>query len=421
MTAEERSRVTLDGLVAKVHEHRDRLGKAVLQFAMSREGTDLKPCIVVVNFLSKSDPVVEEIHYDYGRFCVVKKVGESDDVLSILNGLRNGTLEVPELGKVSAKEGTWREVMRIPSGLNYGPVITEWPTWYSEYELARNMGGRIPDDDLTELNLPLYPDGKTAVKRLFNLRPEFDRWRDPLILFLIPDYRARIDTVRIADNIISAKIETQEISEKELIAKFYCESHAGANQSENIQVEDGMAKFHAIAEPFYVNVHLLSSSTGEDLDSCDFDLRRQRRQEKVILERAQYQMEELIRQGESQELEFKANLKEPSRFLRTVVAFANSSGGRILLGVDDDSQIVGYGQDEADRITNLISSNCSPPIEVRISRIQLVKPILMVEIPEGTNKPYEYRERGFYMRRGATNMLMTRSEIDEIYARRQSR
>jgi hypothetical protein len=421
MSAEERSRAHLESLIAKIQQREERLGKAVLQFAASRENSNLKLCVATVNFLSRAERLVEQIHYDYGQLIIVRKLGRVDHVVEMLSDLRSGTLEIPDLGKVSAPGGVSQEPIFIPSGLNYGPVATTWPTWYCEYSIERKSMGRIPDDDLVKLNLPLFPSGRSAVKNLFGLRREFDRWSDALVLFLVPDYRARIDTLRISDNAVAVRVEAREMDEEELIAKFYCDSSDGVEQSENIQVKEGVARFGAKAEPFYVSVHIFDSSTGEDLDSCEFDLRRPRMQEKVILEKAQYQMEELIKRGESHELEFKVDLREHARFLQTVVAFANASGGRILLGVDDNAQILGYTRDDADRITNLVSSNCDPPIKVSIHTIQLKEPIVVVEVPEGTNKPYEYRERGFYVRRGATNRLMARSEIDQIYVNKQLR
>jgi hypothetical protein len=421
MSAEERSRGHLESLIAKIRQREERLGKAVLQFAASRENSNLKLCVATVNFLSRAERLVEQIHYDYGQFIIVRKLARVDDVMKMLSDLRDGTLEIPDLGTVSVPGGVSQEPIFISSGLNYGSVATTWPTWYCEYSIERKLTGSIPENDLVKLNLPLFPDGRSAVKNLFGLRREFDRRSDALVLFLVPDYRARIDTLRISDNAVAVRIEAQEMDEEKLTAKFYCESSDGVEQSENVQVEDGVAGFNTKAEPFLVDVHILDSSTGEDLDCCDFDLRRPRMQEKVILEKAQYQMEELIKRGESHQLEFKVDLKDHARFLQTVVAFANASGGRVLLGVDINAQIAGYTQDDADRITNLISSNCNPPIEVSIHAIQLKEPILVVEVPEGTNKPYEYRERGFYMRRGATNRLVARSEMDQIYVSKQLR
>ena len=48
-----------------------------------------------------------------------------------------------------------------------------------------------------------------------------------------------------------------------------------------------------------------------------------------------------VANGEGQYVEFKLRVPEPSRFAKEVVAFANSNGGRVFIGVDDDGTIVG--------------------------------------------------------------------------------
>ncbi len=49
----------------------------------------------------------------------------------------------------------------------------------------------------------------------------------------------------------------------------------------------------------------------------------------------------LVRQGESQYLEFKAKVNHPEKIIREIIAFANTKGGRLIIGVHDDGNIVG--------------------------------------------------------------------------------
>ena len=67
-----------------------------------------------------------------------------------------------------------------------------------------------------------------------------------------------------------------------------------------------------------------------------------------------------LRKPESKTLEFKRDLSSPDRFLRTVVAFANTSGGVILIGVEDRSGCVLGVADpltlEERSVANLITS-----------------------------------------------------------------
>ena len=107
-------------------------------------------------------------------------------------------------------------------------------------------------------------------------------------------------------------------------------------------------------------------------------------------------------------LEFKENLGK--KFAVEVVAFANSIGGKILIGVDDDGNIIGTDTSNNQRanIQNQISQ-----IEPRINvKIEVVDNVIVVNVPEGDDKPYSSSE-GYYLRAGAMCQKMNRNEIRE--------
>ena len=71
-----------------------------------------------------------------------------------------------------------------------------------------------------------------------------------------------------------------------------------------------------------------------------------------------------VRALEGKILEFKRDLSSPTRPLRTIVAFANSAGGRLVIGVEDDGTVVGvsYPLSEEERISSLIADRISPQL-----------------------------------------------------------
>ena len=75
-----------------------------------------------------------------------------------------------------------------------------------------------------------------------------------------------------------------------------------------------------------------------------------------------------IKSGESQNMEFKRELPEKSeKYIKTLAAFANSSGGRLTVGVDDKKrEITGVSPDKQaqiiDAITNALSDTVTPQI-----------------------------------------------------------
>ena len=72
-----------------------------------------------------------------------------------------------------------------------------------------------------------------------------------------------------------------------------------------------------------------------------------------------------IQKGESQTLEFKEQLPKGQQVAKTLIAFANTSGGKLVVGVSDDRQLVGIQDDIfelQDQITSMINELCMPNI-----------------------------------------------------------
>jgi len=74
---------------------------------------------------------------------------------------------------------------------------------------------------------------------------------------------------------------------------------------------------------------------------------------------------ELLKQPEGKTLEFKRDLSSPDGIMRSIVAFANTAGGTVLIGVEDKSRHVrGVKEPLAveERLANLISDNIVPKL-----------------------------------------------------------
>jgi hypothetical protein len=147
--------------------------------------------------------------------------------------------------------------------------------------------------------------------------------------------------------------------------------------------------------------------------------------------------EEELRQGEGERVEYKAfivpkNEKE-KELIETVVAFSNTFGGRIYVGVKDDGtpqgeaelRKVGKDNEEqalklvARRIENLVRETIKPVPNVDVSPIAVAgSPVLMVDVLAGEDAPYSTFEHDVYVRKGATNRKPDpRSELPSIAER----
>ena len=128
--------------------------------------------------------------------------------------------------------------------------------------------------------------------------------------------------------------------------------------------------------------------------------------------------------GESKTVEFKAKLPDKSEtYMKTIIAFANTSGGKLIIDIDDNKSIIGIDKDNIfeimDKVTNAISDACEPQIVPDISfKTVEDKCILVIEIYPGANRPYylksKGKERGTYIRSAATSRLADSDKIREL-------
>lgn len=104
------------------------------------------------------------------------------------------------------------------------------------------------------------------------------------------------------------------------------------------------------------------------------------------------EVRKLIASGEGQHVEFKKKANHPEKIIKEVVAFANSSGGHLFVGVDDNGTISGlkYPEDDEFVLTKAIKELCKPMIrfEVECLKIKEDVEILHYHILEGDKKPY---------------------------------
>jgi predicted HTH transcriptional regulator len=98
-----------------------------------------------------------------------------------------------------------------------------------------------------------------------------------------------------------------------------------------------------------------------------------------------------IKQGENLTVEFKLKTNHPEKIIKEIVAFANSKGGRLLIGISDEKEIKGLkfiDEDEYVLVKN-IETHIFPKINYTIEKVKIdSKDILILEIPESDQKPH---------------------------------
>jgi hypothetical protein len=125
-------------------------------------------------------------------------------------------------------------------------------------------------------------------------------------------------------------------------------------------------------------------------------------------------LRKLIAEGENQRLDFKYCISDSRKIARTLAAFANSDGGKLLIGVRDNGSIAGVRSDEEMYMVETASHLfCRPEVSFTTKQhIAGGKTILEVDVPRGSSKPYQVKDEDgkwiTYFRKNDQNLVANR-------------
>jgi len=110
-----------------------------------------------------------------------------------------------------------------------------------------------------------------------------------------------------------------------------------------------------------------------------------------------FELNEIIELGENQKVEFKRKFTEPDKIAKEMIAFANSNGGRLIFGIDDDRTVVGVESEkgEIEYIDLAAKHFCEPRVKYEADILHIYKKdVIVVDIPESKLKPHFLVENG---------------------------
>ena len=136
-------------------------------------------------------------------------------------------------------------------------------------------------------------------------------------------------------------------------------------------------------------------------------------------------LEEILRQPEGKTLEYKRDLSAPVSALRTLVAFANAAGGRLVIGIEDGTRAVAGVPDPLaleERIASLVADSIEPRLLPEIEIVPWRKTqVVVVTVHPSALRPHHLRAegpaRGTYVRLGSTNRTADAALIAELSRR----
>ena len=117
-------------------------------------------------------------------------------------------------------------------------------------------------------------------------------------------------------------------------------------------------------------------------------------------------LKSIIHKGEGERTDFKQTISDPYKIAKTISSFANTLGGKILVGVKDDRSILGVDPEEEKYMLETAAEfYCDPPVNleyVEVEDEEEEKTILVVNIKESSDKPHyvkdEKEQRHVYIR-----------------------
>lgn len=143
-----------------------------------------------------------------------------------------------------------------------------------------------------------------------------------------------------------------------------------------------------------------------------------------------HELKQSVSRGEDSQHQFKEDIRNGDSLAAEMVAFSNSRGGLIFIGVTNSGSITGLSPPSVDRINQLISNSANQhvrnPIAVRTENISInsERVVIVVTVPEGIDKPYFDQQGVIWLKSGADKRRINSKEelrrlfqeVDLLYA-----
>jgi ATP-dependent DNA helicase RecG len=130
---------------------------------------------------------------------------------------------------------------------------------------------------------------------------------------------------------------------------------------------------------------------------------------------------EILAKGEDSSRQFKKDVANADSLAAEMVAFSNSLGGKILIGINDDGTVAGLTSEDIRRLNQLVSNTASQNVHPAINPVtENIKTddgmVMLIDIPAGINKPYQDKNGVFWVKSGADKRQATsREEIQRLF------
>lgn len=290
------------------------------------------------------------------------------------------------------------ECVPIPEQLNAVPQLVygseSWgltPAGWPRLVVDVGAGAAVqvdPSQPLLAADMPFYLSlGEALAERVFRLPPELVRFGQYApVSVRINDRRGRIAGIEVSDATVLVSVEEGMPGGLDgfTLHAVWRSELALEERSRSVHEMEGPGAISPPTDRLPAELTaVLVGPEGAEVDRRTFD--RHLHASVVNAEAPEEAVTRMSEEGEHVALEYKRELDQPKvrrSFAETVAAFANGSGGTILVGIDDDGSVVGWGVEKpGDQITTMLADLIEEMPDLNIEEVRVDnKPITVVQV-----------------------------------------
>lgn len=409
--------------------------------SVDADGTFQNVLCMIRAYPSEGHPE-KKISCRYSRVHLLEEWMSLNDLVNALDQIQKSVIKVDGESVSLGPNAQFNEWEFLPSDNEYSSLPG------CLYCSNRGQPPAIPHHDpLLSYELPFYPNPYLAMREWCGLT-KFHGGSDPRIgtigIFL-PECRVRFKNLVITGDRLCVSIHGSEITELKIKGGW---EYQGGYKPFELPVTAGEMRIEPHGQVEGFEVYLLGA------DGTLYDFHRETRfwvlgQDRVLgslpgTGTDPAVVQKALERGEGETVEFKTFIKQgdskQNELVETAIAFANTKGGMILLGVNNHCFVEGVEKElgkEAHRqnrkleeeLNNYIGwlkqaiggkLNRTLPIEVLSVTVEQ-HVVVMIRVPEGDQKPYaNIQANTIYIRRGANNVVPHPDlELPQLLARSQ--
>ncbi len=304
---------------------------------------------------------------------------------------------------------------------------SEWTDWPADITtlFPTSSAPWLPNESLVAIDAPYFTSFEQLLSEYFTIRrTQWENQFNGQVVIVLPDFRARITGLRVFGRSFRAEIEPGTSPCTELLLKAVAESDRGQIEHVSVNVSCPVVERELTRDPSFLSVALISWRTGDLIQEKAFRAGALDVDPGVEYDPGLPEIEQLCLTGEGETIEFKRNWSDTTaeKLSRTVVAFANTKGGTIAFGIDDELNVVGCDtRGLPERITSVIGSRCDPPPMYTIREVKSEdRVVLLVRVIASDLVVHVARDDGPYVRANRNNRRPGAVELANLFRSRSA-